>query len=284
MGDKEDLGENENLPIVPSKDESLPDLSANKKGKMGRAALSIVGGAIPFAGGLFSAAAGHWSDKDQEEVNDLLKHWIDMLKEELAEKERTIIEVMARLDMQDAKIKERIKSNEYQSLVKKTFRDWSAGESEDKRLFIRNILTNAAASDISSDDVVRMFLDWLKYYTEMHFEVIASIYNSNGITRAGIWNKIGRGHVREDSAEADLFKLLIRDLSTGGVIRQHREKDYQGNFIKKKAVRSARSSGSSTTKSAFADDEGYELTALGEAFVHYAMNELPIKIAYEPEV
>lgn len=38
---------------------------------------------------------------------------------------------------------------------------------------------------------------------------------------------------RDDSAEADLFRMLIRDLSIGGVIRQPRESDYGGRFLKK---------------------------------------------------
>jgi hypothetical protein len=72
-------------------------------------------------------------------------------------------------------------------------------------------------------------------------------------------------------AEADLFKMLIRDLSTGGVIRQHRDTTYDGQFVKRKAPRKV---GPSTLKSAFDDKEPYELTELGKQFVHYTMNEI----------
>src|SRR2546421_61152 len=99
-----------------------------------------------------------------------------MLRDELKEKEQTIIEVMARLDLQDEAIAERVESKEYQSLLKKTFRDWSGAESEEKRVYIRNILSNAAASRLSSDDVVRMYLSWINQYSEMHFQVIGAIY------------------------------------------------------------------------------------------------------------
>ena len=91
--------------------------------------------------------------------------------------------------------------------------------------------------------------------------------------------------MREDSADADLFKLVVRDLSTGGIIRQHRETDYYGNFVAKKptGTRAASSRGDSRTmKSAFDDSESYDLTALGQQFVHYAMNEVTVKIAYHP--
>ena len=204
-----------------------------------------------------------------------------MLHDELREKEATVIELMARLDLNDEKIAARVESKEFQSLVKKTFRDWAGVESEEKRKFIRNILTNAAASSMTSDDVVRMMIDWIGNYSELHFTVIGAIYNSAGITRGGIWRKIGKSQVREDSAEADLYKLLIHDLSTGRIIRQHREKDYAGNFIRKApAPRAPAGSGPKPAVSAFDDEEQYELTSLGEQFVHYAMTELTPRIAY----
>ena len=199
----------------------------------------------------------------------------------MAEKAQTILEIMARLDMNDEKTAERVASPEYQSLVRKAFRDWSGTESEEKRKFVRNILANAAASNFTSDDVVRMFLQWISIYSEMHFTVISSIYNDKGVTRARIWEKIGKEEVREDSAEADLFKLLIRDLSTGSIIRQHREKDYAGNFLRVPAQRRRRQPVSNTVESAFDDTKGYELTDLGQQFVHYAMTDLPIRIEFK---
>lgn len=117
----------------------------------------------------------------------------------------------------------------------------------------------------------------------MHFQVIGAIYNSNGITRGQIWRKIGKGKVREDSAEADLYKLLFRDLSTGGIIRQHREVDYYGNFIPKTPKRGPKGSGPKPPVSAFDEEEGYELTELGRQFVHYAMSDLPPRIEFRDE-
>jgi hypothetical protein len=187
---------------------------------------------------------------------------------------------MARLDLQDEKIAARVESREYQSLLKKTFREWSGAESEEKRVLIRNVLSNAAASTLSSDDVVRMFIDWIGQYSELHFRVIGAIYNSNGISRGAVWRKIGKGVVREDSADADLYKLLFRDLSTGSVVRQHRETDYYGNFVAKPTGKKSPGGGSNVLKSAFDEEEEYELTELGKQFVHYAMTELTQRIGY----
>src|SRR3990167_9701963 len=185
-------------------DDSLELPKEGKIAKYSRGALQAIGGAVPFAGGVFSAIAGAWSEGEQEKVNRFFEHWVRMLRDELKEKEETIIEIMARLDLQDETVTERIESKEYQSLVKKTFREWAGAESEEKRIYIRNILSNAAATTVSSDDVVRMYIDWINTYSEMHFQVIGAIYNSAGITRGGIWKKIGKGAVREDSADADL--------------------------------------------------------------------------------
>lgn len=260
--------------------EKIKLTKAKKSAKISRTALQTIGGAIPLAGGILSAIAGAWSEGEQEKANQFFEYWVHMLKDELREKEDTIIEIMARLDLQDEAIAKRIASTEYQSLVKKTFREWSGAESSEKRIYIRNILSNAAATNLSSDDVVRQYIDWINQYSEMHFQVIGAIYNSDGISRGAIWSKIGRGQVREDSADADLFKLLFRDLSTGGIIRQHREVDYLGNFITKTPKRRPKGSGPKPPVSAFDNIEGYELTELGKQFVHYAMSDLPLRIDF----
>lgn len=256
----------------------------NSVGKIARSGMQVIGGIVPFAGGLLSAAAGAWSEHEQEKVNNFFKEWIKMLNDEIKEKEQTILEITARLNIHDEEISKRITSKEYQSLLKKTFREWAGAESEEKRKYIRNILSNAASTKLASDDVVRLFIDWLKEYSEMHFQVIAAVYNSGGISRGEIWQKIGRQSVREDSADADLYKLLFRDLSTGGIIRQHKEKTWDGRFLKD--VPQKRSKGYHSpreTKSAFDLEEKYELTELGQQFVHYAMTDLPLRIEYKTE-
>jgi len=242
--------------------------------------LSAAGGTTQIADGLLSAEAGAWYEKEQAKANNFLEHWLKMLQEELAEKSKTILEILARLDLNDKKMAERVESPEYQSLLKKAFRDWSGTESEDKRQLVRNILVNAADASVTSDDVVRMFLQWINTYSELHFTVIRSIYNDSGVTRGRIWEKIGKEEVREDSAEADLFKLLIRDLSTGSIIRQHRDKDHDGRFLRVQTQRRPKGQRPTTTESAFEDSKGYELTGLGEKFVHYAMTDLPPRIGF----
>lgn len=248
-------------------------------GPLIRGALNTFGGLIPIVGSVLSAAASAWSEQEQAKFNEFLKQWISMLQDEMKEKAQTVLEIMGRLDLHDQQIGERIKSDEYQSLLRKGFREWSAAESESKRVLVRNILANAASTRIVSDDVVRFFLDNLKQYSELHFAVIGKVYNNNGITRGALWRALGKQQVRENSAEADLFKLLMRDLSAGGLVRQHRETDYAGNFIKRPPRKGGGSS--NVMKSAFDDDEAYELTQLGAQFIHYAMTDLPPKLDFD---
>ena len=119
------------------------------------------------------------------------------------------------------------------------------------------------------------FIEWIDSYNELHFKIVRELYRAPQSTRADIWDAIHAAQVREDSAEADLFKLLIRDLSTGQVIRQARDTDAAGNFFKK---RPAKGHSSRTMKSAFDDKEEYVLTDLGKNFVHYALNEVVPKL------
>ena len=150
---------------------------------------------------------------------------------------------------------------------------WDEAPTKSKRDRVRQTLTNASATKICSDDVVRLFLNWLRIYDDLHLRVIGVVHEGQGVTRGYIWEQIHGEDVRESSAEADLFKLMIRDLSTGSVIRQHRDTTHDGRFVSRRPTTTKRAT-SRVLESAFEDTKPYELTELGSQFVHYAMNEL----------
>ena len=226
-------------------------------------------GSIPWVGGFLSASAALDTEKEQGKVNELHKLWIDEHRDKVAELGEVLAGIIEKLEGVSEEIDERIHSSSYLSLIRKGFRQWDQAETQEKKEYIRKLITNAGATKICPDDLIRLFLDWVDQYHEAHFLVIREIYKKRGITRGEIWNNIHGSRPREDSAEADLFKLLIRDLSTGSVIRQHRETNYQGEYVKKKATRG--SSSSKVMKSAFDDADPYELTELGSQFVHYTL-------------
>lgn len=234
---------------------------------------------IPGIGGAIGGIGSAWGEADQKRFNSLLHSWLKLQEEEIKEIGRTIVEVMERVDSTDERVRERMNSPEYLRFIKKCFRDWSAAESEGKRRMIRNLLVGAAAPEgLCSDDVIFLFIEWIDRYSEGHFKIVQALYNHAGITRRDIWKAMGEDDiVAENSAKADLFKVLIRDLSLGSIIRQHQDFDSVGNVIKKQRAKPMR--GGRPATSAFDDDEPYELTSLGEWLVHYTMNEVVPKLS-----
>ena len=256
------------------------DLSDSVQSKRQRIFMMIIGaalGTIPWIGGFLSAAASFKSDEGQVKNNELYEQWFAEHEKKIKELYSTLHSVLGRLNEFPEEINARLESEEYLKLIRKAFRIWDSSDTEEKKEIIRKLITNAGVYEMVDDDLIRLFLDWINTYHEVHFAVIKAIQQNEGITRSEIWQQINGKQVREDSMEADVFKLLIRDLSTGGVIRQHRRTNYDGTFAKKTPAKKNAFT-SSTMKSAFDDSDNYELTELGRKFVHYTMNELVSRV------
>ena len=242
-------------------------ITTGKGPKAARMALSFIGGMIPIAGGVFSGISELWETKEREQFQKVTAAWLKLQEEEIVEIAQTLHEVIEQLDLEDKTVNERLYSPEYLGIVKKCFREWSAAESEKKRVYIRNLLINSVKTDITGDDIIRLFIDWIDKYSETHFKVLTEIHrhSETGISRKQIWLNLNNRQQREDSAEADLFKLIIHDLTVGRVIRQYRETDAQGNYLKQKQTITQ----NPTLTSAFDDQKVYVLTELGRQFVGY---------------
>ncbi len=265
----------------PSQASLVEKLTGGKYKKFVRfiaAALS----AIPWIGGVISASASLSAERDQQEINDLHRLWLQEHSDKAQELANTLGEIFSRLDGFGEQIQERIESPEFLALVKKTFQSWDQADTQEKKQMLKKLLTNAGAITLCSDDLVRLFISWIDQYHELHFSVIKEIYRDPGITRGEMWDVIRGERPRDDSAEADLFKLLIRDLSTGGVIRQERETDGYGRFRRKRRTAQTRAAASSVMESAFEETKPYVLTELGKQFVHYVMEDVVPQLGSEP--
>lgn len=256
-------------------------LDGRKSGKYSRVLLAALSG-IPWVGSFLGAAGTYNAEVENEQIGELQRLWLKEHEAKLKRLGITLSSVLGRLDSFGEDLQERIQSEEYLSLVRRGFRSWDQAETEEKREFIRKLLENAGGTKLCPDDLVRLFIAWIDTYHESHFAVIRVLHRKIGSTRADIWREIDGQRVREDSAEADLFKLLVRDLSTGGVIRQHRDTTAYGEYVRK-ARASSGNRAASTMKSAFDDQEPYELTELGKLFVHYTMNELVSQVGQSTE-
>ncbi len=236
-------------------------------------------GSIPWVGGFLSAAADYKAEEGAVRQDSLQTQWLQEHHGKITALKETLLEIQRRFEALGAAIDERIQSEPYLALVRKAFRAWDNADTEEKRRYAANLVTNAAGTRVCSDDVLRLFLDWLELYHEAHFAVIREIFYNPGSTRFDIWSGVyGETLLREDSAEADLFKLLIRDLSTGSVIRQERDTNQLGQFVRKRRQRPPTRHTPTTMESAFEDTKAYVLTEMGKQFVHYTMNEVVTRL------
>jgi len=220
-------------------------------------------GSIPWVGGFLSAAVTFKLDEAGLRQDSLRTQWLEEHHRKLLALKRTLEEISERFEKLGDTIDERLQSQQYLGVVRKAFRAWDQADTEEKRRLIANLITHAAGTRICSDDILRLFLDWLELYHEAHFAVIREIYQNPGSTRHEIWAELYGSVPKENSAEADLYKMIVRDLSTGGVIRQERDVNQLGQFVRKRPLRVKRGMASQTFKSAFDDTENYVLTELG---------------------
>jgi hypothetical protein len=237
------------------------------KEKMFLAAL----GSIPWIGGVL-AAAGVKLDEAGAQSDRLRAQWLEGHRKKLQMLRETLDELARRIDGFGEALDERIQSEEFLLIVRKAFRVWDAADTSQKRRYAAILVTNAAATRVCSDDVVRLFIDWLDSYHEAHFAVIQYVFDNPGCTRYNTWTSLYGAIPRDDSAEADLFKRLIRDLNIDGVIRQERDVTDTGQY-RRLAHPSVRKPAAKVLETPFENTKGYELTALGKQFVHYTMNE-----------
>jgi hypothetical protein len=257
----------------PSQEELVRRLSQGKNRKYVRFLVAALG-SIPWIGGFIAASASLTAEREQQGINDLQQLWLQEHKEKILELRDSLNEIFGRLDNFGDQVQQRIESPEYLALVRKAFRSWDEADTQEKKQMLKRLIMNAGAIQLCDDDLIRLFLHWVELYHETHFVVVRAIYRSHRITRGQLWNAIrGKAKPREDSYEADLFKYLIRDLSTGGVIRQERQTDGYGNFVKKEPSGHRQAAGN-VMKSAFDDNEFYVLTDLGAKFVHYVMEDV----------
>jgi hypothetical protein len=251
----------------------ISEHSGTRRGRFAEKFFLAALSSIPWIGGYLSAATSLRSDEANRRVSELQTEWLEEHHEKLENLQETLVEVDTRFASLGDSITERIESEEYLGIVRKAFRVWDNADTRQKQKYVANLVTNAGGTRVCNDDVIRLFVDWLSNYHESHFAVIREIHQNPGSTRYDIWNALYNLEVRDDSPEADLFRLLFRDLSTGGVIRQERDVNQLGQMLTKHPVRVPKGFGARIMKSAFDDKEAYVLTALGSQFVHYTMND-----------
>jgi hypothetical protein len=249
---------NDDDKIIENIKTELMKYSPKTKGRIIEKVILAALGSIPWVGALLSTIATFKTDEGALKTNILQTKWLEEHEAKLEKLMFTLAEIDERFVSIGEQIEERVNSEEYLDLVRKSFRIWDDSDTDEKRKYVSNLLSNSAGTKLCSDDVIRLFIEWLGMYHELHFAVVRSIYNNPGLTRYEIWLELRNENLpREDSPEADLYKYIIRELSTGGVIRQARNTTEDGRFLKNRVIKRSPRGYPSTMESAFEDTKQY---------------------------
>jgi hypothetical protein len=144
-------------------------------------------GSIPWVGGVLSASATFKFDEAGVRQDNLRNQWLAEHQLRLQDLRTTLDEMLSRIESLGDEVEDRLESTEYLGLIRKTFREWDQVDTQEKRKLLIQLITNAAGLRICSDDILRLFLDWINTYHEAHFAVIREIYKNPGPTRYDIW-------------------------------------------------------------------------------------------------
>lgn len=254
----------------------LEQITGGNWKKYGRVAMAAMGG-VPWIGSILSAAATLSAENEQGKTNHLLYLWVREHEDKLRQLISDMQLVFARLESFGDEIKERIESPEYLNLVRKTFRTWNEADSMEKRDMLRKVITNAGGSAIVGDDILRLFIELVGKFNELHFRIIRDVYTNPEITSYELGINLFGEIPPDNSAKADLFKLLMHDLNMSDLVRLPRDSDSTGKYVR--ATREKKPSNPSRyLKTPFDPNKKQVLTELGKEFVHYVMTELALQI------
>ncbi len=165
-------------------------------------------GSIPWVGGFLSTMATLKTEAADGRADDLRTQWLNEHQKKIEQLTAALKEIVARFDQLGPEIDERIQSEGYLQIVRRAFRTWDQADTDEKRRYVANLVSNAGGTRLCSDDILRLFIDWLNLYHEVHFAVFREIHKQPGASRFDIWSDLYGDVPREDSADADLFKLL----------------------------------------------------------------------------
>jgi hypothetical protein len=233
-------------------------------------------GAIPWVGGVAAALATLKTEDGQLQTNELLRGWLSAHEQRMAMLERDVRWLVNRIEMLGEEAVEWAESEEYLALVHKAFQGWDRAGTEEKRRYFAGLLANAAGTRMCSDDLIRLFIDWIDRYHESHFTIIRFVYQNPGATKYEIGvDLLGEDLPADNSAEADLFRELFRELNMSGIVRQARGTDEDGRFLRRQPTRRApKGMASRVMESSFEDSKPQVLTELGKQFVHYVLDDV----------
>ena len=118
-------------------------------------------GGIPWVGGLVSGIASLKDVERQAEITEIQRQWLETYASKLLDLGQMLADITTRLDHFGDEVQERIESEEYLGIVQSGFRAWDRAETQEKKDLLSKLLSNAGATNIAPDDLVRIFIEWI---------------------------------------------------------------------------------------------------------------------------
>jgi hypothetical protein len=204
------LGIQQSGGVVAAIEAEIERFTPDRRKRIQEAIVLAALGGIPWIGAIMAAAGSYRAGESAARTDDLFTQWLNKHEHRFKDLKGSLEGVLGRLESLGEQIYERIESAEYLTLVRKAFRQWDQAGTQEKRELIVKLITHAAGTRICSDDILRLFLDWMEQYHEAHFALIKEIFKQPGLTRYDIWVAVYGDIVpREDAPEADLYRMLI---------------------------------------------------------------------------
>lgn len=118
-------------------------------------------GSIPWVGGFLAAAAEYKAEDGSIQQDSLQTQWLQEHHEKILALKKDLEMIQGRFEALGEGIEARLQSDEYLGIVRKAFRLWDEADTKEKRGYTANLVVNSAGTRVCSDDVVRLFMDWL---------------------------------------------------------------------------------------------------------------------------
>ena len=122
--------------VVESIKAEIAKSSPNRRQRIFEAIALAALGSIPWLGGVLAAGAGYRFHESDVKRDELLGRWLQEHHQTLGALRATLEQIVTRVDGFGSEVEQRITSDQYLTLVRKTFRQWDASDTEEKRALL----------------------------------------------------------------------------------------------------------------------------------------------------
>ena len=113
-------------------------------------------GSIPWVGGFISTMASLKTETGDVKADNMRTQWLSEHQQKIEMLAKTLNDIAERFEKLGEQIDERLQSEEYLNIVRCAFRTWDQADTDEKRKYVANLVANASATSLCSDDIVRL--------------------------------------------------------------------------------------------------------------------------------